>query len=246
TTITRSTSVAWAQDQAQKDAYRSVQGRRNDNNKEAELRLKSAKAGGKADVAELEEARQAAGNGTFNTANFELAAAKAIQDVQTLSAVQMADRQDRINAALRKAIDAYTSASKVPGGDKAGDALLRMAAIYDEQLKDANLALATRKEIVNQFSGTAIAEDASWRIALYYERAANYAEAVEAYKAFLRNYRRSPNAAQSQLSIAECFEHLNKWVEAMEAYTSYISSFPEGPAVNKAKEQINWIKTYRL
>ncbi len=246
TTITRGTSVALAQDQAQKDAYRSVQSRRLDNKLESILRLKSAKGTGKADVAELEEARQAGSNQAFNTANFELAAQKAIQDVETLSAVQMADRQDRINAALRKAIEAYTAASKVPGADKAGDALLRMAAIYDEQLKNSALALATRKEIVNQFSGTAIAEDAAWRIALYYERAANYAEAVEAYKAFLRNYRRSPNAAQSQISIAECFEHLNKWIEAMEAYTSYINSFPEGPAVAKAREQINWIKTYRL
>ena len=235
-----------AQEQALKDAYRSVQSRRNDNKNESEQRLKSAKGTGKADVAELEEARQAGSNQAFNSANFELAAAKAIQDVETLSAVQMADRQDRINASLRKAVEAYGSASKVPGADKAGDALLRMAVIYDEQLKDSNLALATWKEIVNQFSGTAVAEEASWRIAGYYERAANYADAVEAYKAFLRNYRRSPKAAQAQLSIAECFEHLNKWVEAMDAYTSYINSFPEGPAAAKAREQINWIKTYRL
>jgi TolA-binding protein len=143
-------------------------------------------------------------------------------------------------------VEAYALASKVPGGDKAGDALLRMAVIYDEQLKDATLALATWKEIVNQFSGTAVAEEASWRLAVYYDHSGNYAEAVEAYKSFLRNYRRSPKAGQAQLSIAESFEHLNKWIEAMEAYTNYMNSFPEGPAAVKAREQINWIKTYRL
>lgn len=46
--------------------------------------------------------------------------------------------------------------------------------------------------------------------------------------------------------MAECYEHLNQWVQAMDAYTNYIKNFPTGPMVNKAKEQIGWIKTYRL
>ena len=68
----------------------------------------------------------------------------------------------------------------------------------------------------------------------------------EAYQAFLRNYRRSPKANIAQAAIAENYEHLGKWVEAMDAYTNYINNYPEGSLATKAREQIAWIKTYRL
>lgn len=245
-TLTRGATVLLAQEKAQKEAYRDVQRQRNEMQTAMSGRIAELRKGGKHDQASIEEATQAAGQFMFNTANIEQALAKAQQDVETLTAAQLADRQDKINAALRKAVEAYAAASRVPGGDKAGDALLRMAVIYDEQLKDSAAALATWKEIVNQFSGTAVAEEASWRIAQYHERAGNWADAVEAYKAFLRNYRRSPRAGQAQFAIAEGYEHLNKWVEAMDAYTNYLNNFADGPLAAKAREQINWIKTYRL
>ena len=121
-----------------------------------------------------------------------------------------------------------------------------MATIYDQRLRDAEAAMATWLEIVRQFSGTAVAEDASWRIARFYDRQGQYPKAIEAYSAFLRNYRRSPNAAAAQFAIAEGHEHLGQWVDAMDAYSNYINNFPKGPMVQKAREQINWIKTYRL
>lgn len=152
----------------------------------------------------------------------------------------------QVNAALRKAVGAYKDASKVAGADKAGDALLRMATIYDEQLKDSSAAMTAWLEIVRQFSGTGVAENASWRIAQHYEREREYAEAIEAYKAFLRNYRRSPKASDAQFAVAENHEHLGQWVNAMDAYTNYINNFPRGPMLKKAREQINWIKAYRL
>ena len=169
-----------------------------------------------------------------------------MQEVETLTASQRADRQDKINAALRKAVEAYASASKVAGADKADDALLQMATIYDQRLKDSQAAMQTWLEIVRQFSGTAVAEDASWRIAQYYEREDKHAKAIEAYEAFLRNYRRSPKAASAQFAIAENYEHLGEWVKAMDAYTNYMTNFPDGPLAQKAKDQISWIKTYRL
>ena len=182
----------------------------------------------------------------FNDANVLLFARQADQKMEELSATQLADRQDKINAALRKAVEAYTAASRVPGADKAGDALLQMATIQDKRLKDSKAALETRLEIVRQFSGTAVAEDASWKIAQYYDREGKNVQAVEAYNAFLRNYRRSPNAGAAQFAVAENHERLGQWVAAMDAYTKYITNFPDGPLVNKAKDQINWIKTYRL
>ena len=159
---------------------------------------------------------------------------------------QLADRQDKINAALRKAVANFRRAATVASADKADDALLRMAQIYDLRLKDSDAAMATWLEIVKQYSGTTVAEDASWKIAKYYETHEQFAEAISAYNSFLRNYRRSPNASAAQAAIAENHEQLGNWVEAMDAYTNYINNYPEGSMASKAKEQIAWIKTYRL
>ncbi len=243
---TRAKTIALAQETAQREAYRNVQQARVRQMDEQQKIIASLKQGGMGQKAELEEAKAAAVNLWSNVANVKLEVERAGQVVEALTAVQLANRQDKINAALRKAVGAYEEASKVAGGDKAGDALLRMSTIYYERLKDSSAAMAAWLEIVRQFSGTAVAEDASWRIAQYYEREEKYAEAIEAYRAFLRNYRRSPKAADAQFAIAENSEHLGQWIDAMDAYTNYINNFPSGPMLNKAREQINWIKAYRL
>ena len=201
----------------------------------------------KGKLADLEEANGAFSQQSYNMANTARSSpSRRRPDVETLSAAQLADRQDKINAALRKAIEAYAAAGKIPGGNKADAALLQMANIYDQRLKDSKAAMETWLEIVRQFSGTAVAQDASWKLAQYYEREGKYAQAIEAYNAFLRNYRRSPNAGAAQFAVAECYEHLGQWVAAMDSYNNYINNFPDGPLVAKAKEQIGWIKTYRL
>lgn len=245
-TVTRDQTLAKNKEVAQRKAYQAARLNLSRQQEVRSQRIADLKAAGKGQSAAQEEAAFAANYGQFNDANVRLFAQKAIQEVETLTATQLADRQDKINAALRKAVDAYTAASKLAGADKADEALLQMATIYDQQLKDARAAMQTWLEIVRQFSGTTVAEDASWRIAQYYEREGKYAEAIEAYNAFLRNYRRSPKAGQAQFAIAENHEQLNQWVNAMDSYTNYLNNFPEGPLVAKAKEQINWIKTYRL
>jgi tetratricopeptide (TPR) repeat protein len=245
-TVTREKAVEQAKDVAQKEAYQQAQSFRSSQVMSRAGRVSTLKKEGKGSAAELEEASNAFNYAQFNSANVALNAAKAAQDVETLTATQLADRQDKINAALRKAIDAYAAASKVPGGNKADSALLQMANIYDQRLKDSKAAMETWLEIVRQFSGTAVAEDASWKLAQYYEREGKQAQAIEAYNSFLRNYRRSPNAGAAQFAVAECYEHLGQWVAAMDSYNNYLNNFADGPLSGKAKEQINWIKTYRL
>jgi len=245
-TVSRAESLERNKDVAQRQAYEQAQAGRRKQQEVRGQRVAELKRAGQKEVAEVEEASAAANYGQFNDANIRLFAQKAEQDVETLTATQLADRQDKINAALRQAVRAYDDASKVPAGDKAGDALLRMATIYNERLKDSAAAMTAWLEIVRQFSGTAVAEDASWRIAQQYERQHKYADAIEAYKAFLRNYRRSAKAGAAQFAIAENYEHLNQWINAMDAYTNYINNFPNGPMVKKAREQITWIKAYRL
>jgi TolA-binding protein len=244
---TRAQTLEQAEEQAQRLAYRNVQAVRGRQTGEQDRIIASLKKGGQDAKAELAEAKAATVKQMTFASNVAVATGGGIrQFVEMLTAAQLADRQDKINAALRKAVKAYTQASRLPGGDKAGDALLKMATIYDQQLKDSSAALSTWLEIVRQFSGTAVAENASWRIAQYYEREGEYAKAIEAYRAFLRNYRRSPKASNAQFAIAENSEHLGQWIDAMDAYTNYINNFPKGPMVTKAREQINWIKAYRL
>jgi hypothetical protein len=48
------------------------------------------------------------------------------------------------------------------------------------------------------------------------------------------------------MAIAEGLENLGRWIEAMDAYQRYLESFPEGGSAARAREQIGWIKTYRL
>ena len=244
--VTRAGSVARATEVAQKQAYADVQRRMRANEEQQDKLIEDLKKGGKMMEAEMAQAGRAAQSYAFNKANVVSNAGWVMQQIEVMTATQLADRQDKINAALRKAVGSYEKASKVPAGDKAGEALLRMATIYDRRLKDARAAMATWLEIVRQFSGTAVAEDASWRIANFYDRRGKYTEAIEAYSAFLRNYRRSPNAAGAQFAIAECHEHLGQWVDAMDSYSNYINNFAQGPMVQKARDQINWIKTYRL
>jgi len=244
--VTRGTAVEKNKEIAQKAAYRQVQGARRRMQFDNEALVNELRKKGQKGMADLAQARFAGQLLQYNLAGTIVAAQAAEQQVEILTAAQLADRQDKINAALRQAVSSYQNASKVAAADKADEALLQMARIYDEKLKDADAAMATWREIVRQFSGTAVAEDASWRIAQWHERKGQYAQAILAYQAFLRNYRRSSRAADSQFAVAENYEHLGEWVKAMDAYTNYINNFPKAPMVQKAREQISWIKTYRL
>jgi len=245
-TVTRSTTLADNTERAQKTAYGRMSASRRKQDSANDMLIARLRAEGKDKSAELQRARGAFQSGQYNFAQAANLAVQAKQEVVQLTANQLADRQDKINAALRKAVSVYQRAAMVPAADKAADSLLKMAGIYADRLKDPDEAMKTYKEIVRQFAGTAVAEDASWRLASYYEKQQDYAEAIKAYDAFLRNYRQSAKAPAAQFAIAENYEHLGEWVKAMDSYTNYINNYPSGPMVKKATQRREWIKTYRL
>ena len=244
--VTREQSVEQAQDIAQHAAYGVWSSGNREMLARQRLAINELRSAGDIEEAERLEARNAAVGLQSGIGRANVLAGMAARQTEELAASQLADRQDKINAALREAVASYQRAAQVPTADMADESLLRMAVIYADQLKDPELAMSTYYEIVRQFSGTAVAEDASWRIAEYHERQGEYEEAIGAYDAFLRNYRRSPKASDAQFAIAESYEQLGQWVQAMDAYTNYINNFPDGPMITKAREQINWIRTYRL
>lgn len=244
--VDRGRSQEIAKDIAQKEAYRFAQ----DNSRRQLMRnsdlVTALKKQGKREEAANKEAYFAGQALQFAAANTLNASQRALQQEEVLSAAQLADRQDKINAALRKAVASFRQAARVPAADTADDALLQMAQIYDQRLKDAAAAMSTWEEIVKQYSGTAVAEDASWNMARYLEKEKEHGRAIAAYQTFFRNYRRSARAGQAQAAIAENYEHMGEWVQAMDAYTNYVNNFPKGPLLKKAQDQITWIKTYRL
>lgn len=245
-TVTRSATIADNKERAQKGAYKQMSAGRRKMDSVNDKLIAQLRAEGKDQSAELQRARGAFQSQQYNFANTANLAEQAKQEVVQLTANQLADRQDKINAALRKAVSVYQRAAMVPAADKAADSLLKMAGIYADRLMDPDEAMKTYKEIVRQFAGTAVAEDASWRLATYYEKQQDYIEAIKAYDAFLRNYRQSPKAQAAQFAIAENYEHLGEWVKAMDSYTNYINNYPTGPMVQKATQRREWIKTYRL
>lgn len=244
--LTREASESMAQDKSQRDAYKQVAQSRVQLEQQRFEEVGRLRAEGKKDLASLAEAQFANSYMTGVNATVDVAAQQAGQAMEVLSAWQLADRQDKINAALRQAVDAYAKAAGVPQADQAGFALLRMSMIYDEQLKDSDAALKTWLEIVRQFGRSPVAEEANWRTAQYYERKGQHAQAIESYKSFLREYRASARAAAAQFAIAENYEHLGRWIEAMDAYKNYIANWPQGPSLSRAQERIGWIERYRL
>ena len=202
--------------------------------------------GGQLQQLELEEAYSQVLSNAGNDPNLATLARKAEQDAETESALQVANRQDRINEANRQAVATYARAAKeYPLSTATSEALMRMAEIYEVQLKDRPSAMNTYQQIVKVFPGTPVAENAAWKVVKFYEQEGKFAEAVAAYRDFIRTYPASARVADAQYAMAEALEQLGRWVEAMDAYQTFREKFTTHPKASAAQEQIQWIKAYR-
>jgi TolA-binding protein len=201
---------------------------------------------GKGAQLDLEEA---AGAFRYNAANFDAIANTTRQaeiKAETETALQVANRQDRINEALRDAVAAYSRATgEYPLGDMTDESLLRIAQIFETELKDRDAAMKTYQRVVELFPGTPVAEDAAWKLASFYEQEGKFTLAADAYGEFIRKYPASSRVADAQFALAEVYEQLGKWVEAMDAYEVFRQKFGQHPKAQLASEQIIWIKAYR-
>ena len=194
---------------------------------------------------ELDEAQAALLNSAAvcNIGNFATAAEWL---AETESTLQVANRQDRINDAYREAAEYYmNAASDYPLGDRTDESLLKVAQIYETQLKDRAAAMQTYLKIVKQFPGTPVAEDAAWKVASFYEQEGKFSSAADAYRDFIRTFPASERVADAQFALAEMMEQLGKWIDAMDAYETFRQKFGKHPKAQLAMEQINWIKAYR-
>ncbi|MCG3179547.1 MAG: Outer membrane protein assembly factor BamD [Phycisphaerae bacterium] len=244
-TLTQARQMAF--ESGQRGAYRKLQEQQKDISAKLEERAKELKAGGKGKQAEMEEAYNAFRYQGNNDTSVSQYSANAQWQAETESAMQVANRQDKINEAYRQAVSAYSrAATDFPLGDATDESLLRMAQIYETELKDRKAAMETYQRIVKFFPGTPVAENAAWKVARFYEAEGDYDQAVVAYRDFIRNYPASGRVADAQFALAEALEQLNRWVDAMDAYQTFREKFPTHPKAEQAKDQVQWIKAYRL
>ncbi len=245
-----SVTLAAVRDEAfmenQKGAYQSFNEQVVRQREAAQMRRGQLKKEGKSKELALDEAADAFRLNTLAISGLSGNARKAEQQAETESALEVANRQDRINDAYREAVKLYMqAASEYPLGDKTDDSLLRIAQIFETQLKDRSSAMETYQKIVKLFPGTPVAEDAAWKVAVFYEQEAKYTLAAAGFREFIRNYPASNRVADAQFALAEVLEQLGLWVEAMDAYETFRQKFGSHPKAVVAQEQINWIKTYR-
>lgn len=202
------------------------------------------KAAGKSQELALNDAAFAWQQGSSQVSNLFCHVTQA--ELQTETALQVANRRDQINDAFREAVVMYAkAASDYPLGDMTDRSLLRVADILESKLKDRPAAMQTYQKIVKLFPGTPVAENAAWKVASFHVQEGKYTAAVDAYQGFIRNYPASTRVAEAQFGMAEVLEQLGRWNEAMDAYEVFRQKFNKHPQVTLAAQQITWIKTYR-
>lgn len=244
--ITIEKARAEAFEQGQRGAYRAFNAQVAGRGGRLQQRRDDLKKSGDFDALALDEAKNAASELNFLQGGIANTARFAEQQAETESAIEVANRQDRINDAYREAVAMYMkSVSDYPLGDKTDESLLKIAQIFETHLKDRAAAMQTYQRIVKLFPGTPVAEDAAWKVAQFHEREAKYTAAAEAYRDFIRNYPGSARVADAQFALAEVLEQLGNWVDAMDAYETFRQKFGSHPKATLAMEQINWIKAYR-
>lgn len=204
------------------------------------------KKSGKSQELALNDAAFAWQQGSSQVSNLFCHVTQAELLTETETALQVANRRDRINDAFREAVVMYAKAAMdYPLGDMTDQSLLRVADILETKLKDRTAAMQTYQRIVKLFPGTPVAEDAAWKVATFHVQEGKYAAAADAFQNFIRNYPGSSRVAEAQLGMAEVYEQLGRWNEAMDAYEVFRQKFNTHPKVTLAAQQITWIKTYR-
>lgn len=233
-------------EEGQKGAYQEAQKRIQTQTENIKGQVQKLRQAGKGKEAELTEAYSGF-RYQGNEAELSNIARKAEQAAETESALEVANRQDRINEAYRNAVAVYKrAADEHPLGDATDESLLRMASIFETELKDRKAAMETYQRVVKFFPGTPVAEDAAWKVASFYEAEGDYDQAAQAYRDFIRTYPASKRVADAQFALAEALEQLGRWVEAMDAYQTFRDKFAQHPKAPTAQDQIQWIRAYRM
>ncbi|HUS46871.1 MAG TPA: tetratricopeptide repeat protein [Phycisphaerae bacterium] len=164
-----------------------------------------------------------------------------------LGVLTSGSKRDRVNADLSRAIAAYRQVvEKFKMGDKAGEALMRIGAIYTDYLKDPEKGIEAYRELLAHYPGSREAVGALFQVGVYHMNKKAYGEAITAFQQFIYNYRLDPKVEEAMLAIAKCYADKKEWDKALDSYQGYLSKYPDGKYAAFAKGQIEWIRMYHF
>lgn len=170
---------------------------------------------------------------------------EAVWGGDALGVLTSGSKRDRVNAELFRAIRAYRKVvEQFKMGDMAGNALLRVGAIYMEYLKDPDQAVATYQELLEHYPGSREAVDALYEVGGYLLKKKEFDKALKSLRQFTYNYPTDKRVEDAMLSIARAYVEKKDWHKALDAYQSYLNKYPQGKNSTFAKAQVEWIRLY--
>jgi len=181
----------------------------------------------------------------FPEAKPGLSRPEAIWGGDALGVLTSGSKRDRVNAELFRAIRAYRKVvEQFKMGDMAGNALLRVGAIYMQYLKDPDKAVTTYQELLEHYPGSREAVDALYEVGGYLLKKKEFDKAIKSLRQFTYNYPTDKRVEDAMLSIARAHVEKKDWHKALDAYQSYLNKYPQGKQTTFAKAQVEWIRLY--
>ncbi|MCG3181024.1 MAG: Outer membrane protein assembly factor BamD [Phycisphaerae bacterium] len=172
---------------------------------------------------------------------------QAVWGGDTLGVLASGSVRDRVNADLRRAIQAYRQVvAKFKTGDMADDALLAVGTIYTDYLHDADAGLAAYRELLEHYPGSQVAVEALFQVGAYQVDKKQYDQAIQSYQQFIYNYPNAPKVQDAMIAVARCWADKKAWDKALDAYQAYLGKFPEGTYAQTARSQVEWIRMYHF
>ena len=117
--------------------------------------------------------------------------------------------------------------------------------LYDEE--DYELALSQFQNIILQFPGSAVNDDAQYYLGMTYFKRKQYLLGAYEFSKLIRNIPASPFVPESQYMLAESYYELSPPYQldqsytkkAIEEYQAFIDFFPSNAKVEEAEKKIN-------
>lgn len=129
---------------------------------------------------------------------------------------------------------------------KAPKALLRIGEIEARYLEDADAATEAYRQLLEMFPGTTEAVAQQCEVGRTYVKKGKLAEAERITRLFLASFPNHEEYGNALLNMAECHRQQREYVKALDDYQSYLARCPDSPRAAEVREEIEWLKKYRL
>jgi TolA-binding protein len=143
-------------------------------------------------------------------------------------------------AAYQKVVDAHRLSDRAPR------ALLRLGEIQLRHLKDTDAAVEAYRQLLERFPGTPEAVDRQCEVGRAYVRSGRLADGERLIRLFMASFPNHDEYGEALLNLADCHRRQREFVKALDDYQSYLARCPDSARTEEVKEEIAWLKKYRL